>query len=115
MPAYTCPPAASRWRRPEPPGPGETTVNSSVHLLNRDNVDLYRHAIRAGAERVASHIATRGQPFTGVSPQRLGPGGVDDRLGRAARRSGGRALRTGTCLPAGRGLLPPPSLPGPPQ
>ena len=45
----------------------------SVHLLNGDNAERYRHWVSAGVDRVVSRLVGCKQPFTGITPERLAP------------------------------------------
>nr|QKS42877.1 PLP dependent decarboxylase [Streptomyces sp.] len=49
------------------------------HLFNDRNVDHYRRSLTDGVERVATRIARTERPFSGVTPDQLGPeiAGID--------------------------------------
>jgi L-2,4-diaminobutyrate decarboxylase len=48
-------------------------VTRTSYLLDAQTTDRYRHAVAAGAERVATRIAAQDRPFSGISAGRLAP------------------------------------------
>ncbi|MFR9676978.1 pyridoxal phosphate-dependent decarboxylase family protein [Streptomyces sp. TR06-5] len=54
-------------------GPATDAPTSGAYLLAGGTAEEYRRAVGAGAERVASRIATTERPFSGTAPDRLAP------------------------------------------
>ncbi|MGW3247813.1 pyridoxal phosphate-dependent decarboxylase family protein [Streptomyces sp. NPDC001070] len=62
-----------------PAAPNGDGRNARAHLFNELNLDHYRSSLTQGVGRIAGRIAGTGQPFTGITPDRLAPriSGID--------------------------------------